>query len=138
MMQGLKATLLRHRGWAAAWLAVALMMRALIPSGMMLTEGPRVLSLSICSDSRGRTAIYRLALPTRATGHDTKAHDAGTAKGICAFSILSHALLDNADPHPQVPIRQLVPAPDPLTRSAGALGRVLRNRPPVRGPPILT
>lgn len=136
-MRGIRSVLLRHRAWAMALLAVALMMRAFVPAGYMAKTGPQVLEIRICSDSASNTASsYHLTIPAKDTTPGK--HGAEHVKATCAFSSLGHAALSSVDPVLLALAILFILTLGYQPQSAFPLASRANARPPVRGPPILT
>lgn len=134
-MTTLRAFFLRHRATALAVIALALMMKALVPAGFMLDSGSRVLSVRLCEDSIGRVD-HQVALTiktiktTAPTGKHVAAHD------VCPFSSLAHASLGGADPVQLALALLFILALGLAPRTPLRLPRVLRLQPPAQAPPL--
>lgn len=131
-MTTLRALLARHRRLAIVLAALALCLKALVPTGYMPTGGVTLLSVSICAESSGDTKLRTIAIPAKqegAPGHDK-------AEKPCAFSALAAPMLAGAPPALLAIALAFVlalafrPTPAPrLSRPAGL-------HPPLRGPPL--
>lgn len=131
-MTTLRAFFLRHRATALAVIALALMMKALVPAGFMLDSGSRVLSVRLCEDSIGRVD-HQVALTIKTTvptGKHVAAHD------VCPFSSLAHASLGGADPVQLALALVFILALGLAPRTPLRLPRVLRLQPPAQAPPL--
>jgi len=127
---------MRHRAWAMALLALALMMRAMVPAGYMTQASSHELVVQICSNSANSTqSTYRLAIPSKE--HGSPKHGAEHAKATCAFSSLNHAALGGADPILLAIAFLFILALGFQAQRALPLGAIANVRPPVRGPPCL-
>lgn len=135
-----RAFLLRHAGLALALVAIALVTKAVIPSGFMLTPRDGSLAVVICSGQGPEMAGMSMAKPgATAKSGDAQPHHPADGKTLdhpCAFSSLSMASATGAD----------------IALLALALGYVLalgvrptvfrrwrsppRLRPPLRAPPL--
>lgn len=134
-MLSLRALIRQHRHIAMMIVALALCMKALVPTGFMIgNSGTKFLTVQICSDGINHETV-QLAIPMDGkTQNDGQGHS-GKADSPCAYSALSMASLGGADA-PLLAIAlafilalgfaTLVPAP---------LGRIFHLRPPLRGPP---
>ena len=132
-MHALRTLLLKRRQLALVLVAVALCMKALLPTGYMISDSARVLTITICTGTTEMVA-KQIALPGKAhSGQQDDAHGKGDAQ--CPFSSLSMAATGGAD----APLLALalafilalgfLPAPPlPLQRS-------FYFQPPLRGPP---
>ncbi|MCU0729725.1 MAG: hypothetical protein MUF41_06470 [Sphingopyxis sp.] len=119
-----------HSRAALAFLVCALAVRALVPQGYMVSSGPMMINVTICYDGIDHETV-ELAIPMKRDNADR--NDAATDH--CAFSALSMAALDGADP---------VQLADALayivrTEARGTVSPVVPDapyiRPPLRGPP---
>lgn len=135
-MHLLRAFLLRHRAIAIFVAALALCLKAAIPSGYMLGEQARVLTVVLCADASGQPMIQRIDLGDAGkSGHDVDKHAKGDS--VCGYSALSLAALGGADVALLAlalvfilalgfaPVATALPAP------------AAHLRPPLRGPPAL-
>ncbi|MBC2666815.1 hypothetical protein H7F51_14955 [Novosphingobium flavum] len=127
----LRAFLRDHRKLASLVLAMALLMKALVPAGYMVESGSRVLAVAICADASGGHFTLQIVIPGKTDGEAR--HD--KAEGTCAFSALAMGALGGADPALLLIalafILLLGLAPAPARRKGPA-----RLRPPLRGPPV--
>jgi hypothetical protein len=116
---------------------VALCMKALVPTGYMVGQGTKTLSIEFCSDGLTPTAAKQIVIPMKDDADRSSGeHDA--AKGDCAFSALCrwHRL---AVPSPTffpdalvfIQATGFAPQPAPARQSSFDL------RPPLRGPPAV-
>ena len=132
-MTGLRQYLLRHRAHTAWLIALALLMKVMVPTGYMLGTSTGSITIELCSGYGPMTMTMTIAIPRMA--HHGGKSDHGKAAQPCAFSGLSAPSLAAADPillalalafiialafRPQTP--SLVQAPAFL-------------RPPTTGPP---
>jgi len=92
IMHRFRALVLKHRGFAALVLALALCLKLVVPTGMMLDSGPHQVTVRICSEQMGLASI---ALPTSGKAHH---QGDGKADSMCPYSVLGHATLGGADP----------------------------------------
>lgn len=118
---------------------VALCMKALVPTGYMLAQGAKTVSIEFCSDGLTETAAKQIAIPMKDDADRSSAdHDA--AKGDCAFASLSMASLGGAQPDLLADALAFIQATGFAPQAAPALQSSFDLRPPLRGPPaaILT
>lgn len=88
----------KHARLALVLLALALAVKAVVPSGYMLGgDGERFLTVTICSDASGNPRQMQIALPGKPDSSGDHAADAAKASH-CAFSGLGHGALGGADP----------------------------------------
>lgn len=134
-MDSIRAFLVRHRAFAAVLVALALFVKAIVPSGYMIGSGERILTIQICDPSLGHGASQKIAIPMKPGGDG--ADKAAKIQGDCAFSSLSMVSLAGADPlllaiaFAFILTLGFAPAPVP----AGPRTPFLR--PHLRGPPAL-
>lgn len=97
-MNRLRALIRDHARLTLVLLALALAVKAVVPTGFMLSaDGDRFLTVTICSDASGTPKQMWIALPGKQdSGGDHS--DAGAAATHCAFSGLGHSALGGADP----------------------------------------
>lgn len=134
-MEALRAFLLARRRMALALLVLALGMKALMPAGFMVASGERLLSITICSDTTGEMVTKTIAVPLRGDhapqGESQPRHD-----GACAFSLLGHGALAGADVVLLAAALAFILALGFLPLAPPRPGRIIRLRPPLRGPPL--
>lgn len=125
---------LRHRALASLLVAAALLLKVLVPTGVMLAAEARTFTVAICNDASGTAAAGQMTI---SVGHDSGEAPGKPAKGECPYGALSMASLAGADVALLalallfilalgfVPVRVVPPA------------RAFHLRPPLRGPPSL-
>ena len=132
-MNALRLFLRDHSRLVLLLLAMALAMKALVPSGYMIGSQSKVLTISICADTQGGSYTTQVVLPHggEQSGDSQHAKD-GQA---CPFSALAMASLAGADSV----LLSLALAFILALGFAAALPppphRVSHLRPPLRGPP---
>lgn len=147
-MTGFRRLALRHPLAAACLLAAALLMKALVPGGYMISASGGRLAIELCSGSQPRVPLAAPAM-TMGMAHDVEApamrhhpapdHKSGHEKPEmpCAFAGLSLTALAAADPVilaiallfvMMVALRPTMPRARP---------RPPFLRPPLRGPPAV-
>lgn len=97
-MNRLRALFRDHARLTLMLLALALAVKAVVPSGFMLAaSGDRFLTVTICSDASGTPKPMQIAVGSKhaAGGDHSDMIDKGQA---CAFSSLGHFALAGADP----------------------------------------
>jgi len=137
-MTSLRALTRRHTRLTLVLLALAMLVKALIPAGYMIAPaGERFLTVTICADASGTTKQMRIAIPDKDdTGGDHS--DAADTDQVCAFAGLGHVALGGADPIllaaalAFILLVGLAPLRSPPARDIAFL------RPPLRGPPSLS
>ncbi|RVU05815.1 hypothetical protein EOE18_07500 [Novosphingobium umbonatum] len=127
-MGTLRAFLLAHRPLAALLVALALCVKALVPTGYMLGTDTRTITVQICADSLGRQIIKQIEI-----GHkDSQKAKPDTS---CAFSGLHHAAMGGADPILLALALLFILALGFAPWHAPLHKRLAYLRPPLRGPP---
>jgi len=112
----------------------ALCMKIVVPSGYMIGQNSKVLTVQLCTDGLGHAAVAKIAIPMKGEPSDSSGKQ---GKGECPFASLSMASMTGADPAllalALAFILALGFAPTRLTHPK----RVSYLRPPLRGPPAL-
>lgn len=130
----LRALMFERHHWAMAIIALALLVRAMIPAGYMVASTPLTLSVQICSEVQGGTARTDIVVPM-APDHQQQSgsHDQNGAP--CAFSALGMASLAGT-PAPFVAIALAFILAIAATTTVPTWRRQIAHlRPPLRGPP---
>lgn len=132
-MHALRAFLRTNRRLALALVALALVIKALVPAGYMLSgplgDGARVLTVAICADASGELATKQITVPS-----DGKS-DHAKAEGTCAWGVLAMAALAGADVLLLALALAFILALGLAPRRPPARGQLTYLRPPLRGPP---
>jgi hypothetical protein len=135
-MTDFRAFFLRHRALALAVIALALMMKAIVPVGTMIGGDVTALTLRVCDGYADGDTGHDIVIATKKSGHN----EAGKAlhdQQACPFSALAHAHVGGADPI-QLAIALafivLVGLAPPIRTPPRPLARL---RPPLRAPPAL-
>lgn len=133
-MHMLRAFLYRNRPAAIVLVLAALCMKALVPAGFMIGQGPSVITIEICNDASGAAMTKQLVIPAKGGPADSKGQG---DKSECSFSSLAMAAVGGADiallAGELAFILALAFAPSPRRTPA----RAHYLRPPLRGPPAL-
>lgn len=132
-MNALRLFLRDHSRLAVLLLAVALAMKALVPSGYMIGSQSKVLTISICADTQGGSYTTQLVLPHGGE----RSGDAQHAKEgqACPFSALAMASLAGADPVLLSLALTFILMLGFAAASPSIPRRLSHLRPPLRGPP---
>ncbi|WP_374945088.1 DUF2946 family protein [Sphingomonas sp.] len=130
-MTGLRQYLLCHRALAASLVALALLMKVLVPTGYMLGTSTGSITVELCSGY----GPAKMTMPGMAH-HGGDKSDHGKAEQPCAFSGLSAPSLAATDPillalALAFIIATAFRAPTPVLVQARAF-----LRPPTTGPPV--
>ncbi|NLR72071.1 hypothetical protein HGI47_14440 [Novosphingobium sp. ERN07] len=133
-MNRLRTFFMRHRVMAFVLVMASLCMKVVVPSGFMIAQNSKVLTVQICSDGFGHSLTKQLVIPMKGEPSDSSSKQ---GKGDCPFSTLSMASVSGADQALLglalafilalgfVPVRGALPSP------------FFYLRPPLRGPPAL-
>jgi len=137
-MSRLRAILRDHARLMLVLLALALAVKAVMPTGYMLSaSGERFLTVTICADASDTPRQMQIALPDKLDSGDEHSQAAGKATQ-CAFSSLGHSALGGVDPILLAAALAFIlligfaPLHTPPARGIAFL------RPPLRGPPATT
>lgn len=129
-----RAFLLQHRTLVVLVFMAALCMKVLVPSGVMIGPGSKILTVQICADAFGGDTARQLVVPMKDGSGEAGSNQ---GKGECPYTALSMASLAGAGPAllalalvfilllGLAPVRYALP------------GRMFHLRPPLRGPPAL-
>lgn len=113
---------------------MALCMKALVPTGYMVGQGGKTLTIEFCSDGLTELAAQQIVIPMK-DGSDGSSGDHGQAKGDCAFSALSMVSLGGAQPDLLADALVFILATGFAQPIAPVLLSSFDLRPPLRGPP---
>lgn len=94
-MTSLRSFIHAHSRLAHLLLAMALLVRAIVPAGYMVSSGAGTLTVTLCSGQGPKTAVLVLDA-SRGQAGDKQDH--GKPDNPCAFSGLGMAALGGADP----------------------------------------
>jgi len=119
-----------HRRWAAALVALALLMKLLVPAGFMASASNGTIQIELCASSGPRTIV--IAIP--GLDHDKKS-EAAKGDGPCTFSGHAAPSLGAADPILLAVAIAFIVATVFRTAPVGTPRRRAHLRPPLRGPP---
>lgn len=123
----------RHRRLAAWLVALALVMKMLVPSGYMLSTSAGSITVQLCSGYGPQEMV--MAMPGMAD-HGDKKQDHGKAEQTCAFAGLSAPSLAGADPIRLAIVLAFIIATIFGLPSPSAVSVPAFLRPPLRGPPV--
>lgn len=135
-MSPLRAFFRDHRKVAYLLVALALVMKVMIPAGFMIGTQGMVLTVQICAEGSGEHLTKQIVIPLE--GKSSSNHgNQGKADETCPFAGLSMASLGSVDPALLIIALAFIlalgfaPIRAPRPKSASYL------RPPLRGPPAL-
>lgn len=133
-MNLMRAFLLRHRAMAFFLVLAALCMKIVVPTGFMIGQNSKVLTVQLCTDGLGHAVTAKIAIPMNGEPSDSSGKQ---GKAECPFASLSMASMTGADTALLALALAFIlalgftPAPPPHPR------RIFHLRPPLRGPPAL-
>lgn len=135
-MMLLRAFFLQHRALAGAVIALALLVKALVPGGMMPGAEAKVLTLRVCIDMPLAPAIAHdelraIVVPTK--DGETARH--AKAEAMCPYAALAVPGLGAVDPVQLALALAFIVLCGLAAQSVPAPLRAVRLRPPLRGPP---
>jgi len=139
-MTALRALIWNHRRLAAALLLLALVFRAAIPAGFMLSSpAGSAVTIAICGDASGMSKSMQMTIPAKqvgnGAGNGAGHEDSAQKSGPCAFSSLSQAMLGGADPIVLALAFAFILALGLAPASRLPFAQAYHLRPPLRGPP---
>lgn len=131
-MESLRTFFRHHRILAGVLLTLALCLKIAVPTGFMVGNDIRSITIVLCHDADGSAVFKKLTLPAKADADDLPGKP---VKGECPYAALSMVTLAGAEPVllalALAFIMALGFAPAPLP----PLRHQHRLRPPLRGPP---
>jgi hypothetical protein len=133
-MQTLRAFLLRHRLVAIVVVMAALCMKIALPTGLMIGQDTKVLTVQICDDAFGSHASKQIAIPMKA---DAGKQGNKASGGECPYAALSMASLSGADPALLALALAFILLLGFAPVRPAHRERAFYLRPPLRGPPAL-
>lgn len=134
-MSELRQILLSCRWRALLLVAIALMVKAVVPAGYMLGAESQVLTVSICADASGAHLTREIHVPRQQTPEDRGSQHAKSA--VCPYAALGMAGTDGADPVLLALALAFILAIGFAPVVAPELAARTYLRPPLRGPPIV-
>ena len=133
-MNLVRAFFLRHRALAIVLVLATLCMKAIVPTGFMIGQNSKVLTVQICDDAFGNHAVKQIAIPMKDGSSDSSGKQ---GKGECPFTSLSMASMSGADPALLALALAFILALGFVPTRAAHPERLFHLRPPLRGPPAL-
>jgi len=133
-MHALRLLLLKRRHIALVLVVLALCMKALLPTGYMVSDSARVFTITICTGAGGETVSKEIAIPAKGgSGHQDDAQGKGDAQ--CSWSAHSMAAVGGADAPLLALALAFILALGFLPAPKLPLRRTTYLQPPLRGPP---
>lgn len=129
-MHALRALLFDNRRLACGLVVLALLIKALIPAGYMLSDkAGHVLTVTICGDASGQSMTKQIEVPSQGKGDHAK------VEATCAWGLLAMAALGGADVLLLAAALAFILALGFMASRPALPARRGRLRPPLRGPP---
>ena len=138
-MQALRALAHRHRRLAVLVVVLALVIKAIVPAGYMVSRQGTVLTVTVCADASGTTTTRQIVVPHKGTGDGAGSDSGGEhskAPAACPYAALGLAALTGADAVLLALALGFILALGLAPARPAALRRIAFLRPPLRGPPI--
>lgn len=133
-MKLVRALILRHRTLAILLVIAALCMKVILPTGFMIGQNSKVLTVQLCDDGLGHSLTKQISIPMNGEPSDSSDKH-GKADGACPFSVLSMATLSAADTALLAVALAFILALAFAPTQVAHPKRVFHLRPPLRGPP---
>ncbi|GGZ10319.1 DUF2946 family protein [Novosphingobium colocasiae] len=133
-MSRVRAFFMEHRTLAVLVVMAALCMKIVVPSGLMIGQNAKVLTVQLCTDGIGEAVTAKIAIPMGGEHGDSSGKQ---GKGECPFASLSMASMTGADPALLALALAFILALGFAPVRTAHPRRVSFLRPPLRGPPAL-
>lgn len=128
-MLAFRAFFRMHRRLALSAIVLAVLIKALVPAGYMLSDKAHVLTIAICSDASDQAATRQITIPSDGKSSHAK------AEASCAWGLLAMAALGGADVVLLALALAFILALGLAPSRPAAPARTANLRPPLRGPP---
>ncbi|MBB6124416.1 hypothetical protein [Sphingobium subterraneum] len=133
-MTGLRIWTRQQRWLAMMIMALALCVKAIVPTGYMVGSGERTLVVQLCSDGLSKAMTTRIAIPMAPMSQHQQDKQRG-GDSPCAFGALSMGALGGVDAPLLADALLFIVARGFAPVVALPLERLHHVRPPLRGPP---
>ena len=133
-MHQMRAFLLQHRLLAILVVMAALCMKIVVPTGFMIGQNSKVLTVQLCTDGLGHAVTAKITIPMKSEPSDSSGKQ---GKAECPFASLSMASMTCADPALLALALAFILALGFAPAETAHPKRVSYLRPPLRGPPAL-
>jgi hypothetical protein len=134
-MFALRLLLRTHYRLAMMLVALALLVKAIVPAGYMVGQSSKTFTVTICADGSGEMQSRAIIVPMKPGSNGS--HEAARSGKACAYSATSMAALSGADA-PLLAIALLfILALGFAPLKPLQLHQIHHLRPPLRGPPAL-
>lgn len=127
-----------HRTLATLLVVLALCIKALVPTGYMISPSSRVITVEVCgATSTGAEHTRQLVILHDDHGSQDKSSHT-VADSACAWTVLSMAALTGVDPDLLASALALILILGLLPQAVLPRSQTRFLRPPLRGPPVHT
>jgi hypothetical protein len=109
-------------------------MKIIVPTGFMIGQNSKVLTVQLCTDGLGHAVTAKIAISMKGEPSDSSGKQ---GKGECPFASLSMASMTGADPALLALALAFIMALGFAPTQTSHPKRVSYLRPPLRGPPAL-
>ncbi|EQB07974.1 hypothetical protein L284_21880 [Novosphingobium lindaniclasticum LE124] len=133
-MDMLRTFFRQHSALAFGLIALALCLKIAVPSGYMIAQDSRTITVQICHDASGAGPDTQVSIPVKSAKDETPGKP---AKGECPYGALSMASLGGADPVLLALAIAFILALGFAPIRLALAARLSHLRPPLRGPPAL-
>jgi hypothetical protein len=133
-MNRVRALFHDHRTLAILIVALALLVKVLVPQGYMIEKEQKFLSVQICFDGITHKAV-QLAIPANGESEENGSGQHGKKDSPCAFSSLSMGSMARADTTLLAIALAFILALDFAPANPVLEGHLSHILPPLRGPP---
>lgn len=133
-MNRLRAFFMRRRALALLVVMAALCMKIVVPTGFMIGQNSKVLTVQLCTDGLGHAVAAKIVIPMKGDPADSSGKQ---GKAECPFASLSMASMSGTDPAFLALALAFILALGFAPARTSHSKRVSYLRPPLRGPPAL-
>ncbi|MFC3212776.1 MULTISPECIES: hypothetical protein [Novosphingobium] len=133
-METLRTFFRQHNALAFALIAIALCLKIIVPSGYMVAQDTRTITVQICHDASGEGPDLKIAVPMKASQNEVPGKP---AKGECPYGALSMVSLGGAHPVLLALAMAFIMALGFAPIRFALAEHISNLRPPLRGPPVL-
>lgn len=134
-MFALRLLLRTHYRLAILLVALALLVKAVVPVGYMVGQSSKTFTVKICADGSGEMQSRAITVPIKPGSHDGQ--DAARSGKACAYSATSMAAMGGADAPLLAVAFLFILALGFAPVKSLQLHQIHHLRPPLRGPPAL-
>lgn len=131
-MQRIRRLLKNNGWWFSLLFALALALKALVPSGYMISTDSKTITVMICNGSEGAKQTIAIPMNTETGSHHKESDKSSEA---CASGSFSKSTMTMTDPIQLVLALAFILLAGRMVSITIPSARVIRWRPPLRGPP---